>query len=159
LQTTLANVKKLLKQNRRRKTMRVTQLARLLGVTSDTVRFYTRIKVLQPRKSNDNGYREYSMKDISRLRFVLSARQLGFTVDDIQQILTEADKGQSPCPTVRQLIEHRLQETEQRYLDTMKLRERMQLALEDWNEKPNKAPTGDMVCHLIEGFMATAQEE
>lgn len=139
--------------------MRVNQLAKLLGVTPDTVRFYTRIKVLQPRKSHDNGYREYSEKDINRLKFVLSARQLGFTVDDIQEILAQADQKKSPCPTARRLIDKRLHETEQQYLNMVKLRERMVLAVKDWSEKPNKEPTGHMICHLIEEFTATALEE
>lgn len=139
--------------------MRVNQLAKSLGITPDTVRFYTRIKVLQPVKSKVNGYREYSETDISRLKFVLSARQLGFAVDDIQQILAQADKDKSPCPTVRRLIDQRLRETEQQYLDMVQLRERMVLAVKDWSDKPDKAPTGHMICHLIEEFTPTEFEE
>jgi DNA-binding transcriptional MerR regulator len=134
--------------------MRVNQLAKTLGVTPDTVRFYTRIKVLQPKKSKGNGYREYSEKDISRLKFVLSARQLGFTVDDIQEILAQADKKESPCPTVRRLIDQRLHDTEQRFLEMVRLRERMVLAVDEWSGKPDRAPTGHMICHLIEEFIA-----
>ncbi|MDF1644968.1 MAG: MerR family transcriptional regulator [Pseudomonadales bacterium] len=134
--------------------MRVNQLAKTLGVTPDTVRFYTRIKVLQPKKSKSNGYREYSEKDISRLKFVLSARQLGFTVDDIQEILAQADKKESPCPTVRRLIDQRLHDTEQRFLEMVRLRERMVSAVDEWGGKPDRAPTGHMICHLIEDFIA-----
>lgn len=138
--------------------MRVNQLAKLLSVTPDAVRFYTRIKILQLPKS-DNGYREYTGKDIGRLKFLLGARQLGFTVDDIQEFLAEADKKKSPCPIARRLIEQRLHETEQRFLDMVKLRERMLLAVKDWSEKPDKAPTGHMVCHLIEEFSGTTCKE
>lgn len=132
--------------------MRVIELVRRLGVTSDTVRFYTRIKVLKPVKNKINGYRDYSEEDYSRLRFVLSARQLGFSVGDIQEILDHADKKRSPCPTVRHLIDQRLNETEQRFLDTLQLRERMQQAVTEWSQKPDKVPTGHMICHLIEEF-------
>ena len=138
--------------------MRVNQLAKSLSVTPDTVRFYTRIKVLQPVKNKTNGYHEYSEKDVSRLRFVLSARQLGFSVDDIQEILGQADMKKSPCPTVRRLIDQRLHETEQRYLNMVQLRERMVLAVKDWSDKPDKAPTGDVICHLIEEFRPTVFE-
>ena len=139
--------------------MRVNQLAKTLGVTRDTVRFYTRIKVLLPEINKDNGYREYSKKDINRLKFVLSARQLGFTVDDIQKILAQADKKKSPCPTVRRLIDQRLQETQQLFLSTVQLRERMVMAVKDWSDKPDMAPTGHMICHLIEEFTATSFAE
>ena len=132
--------------------MKVSEVAKSLGITADTVRFYTRIKVLTPNKSKANGYREYSDNDVKRLRFVLSARQLGFSVEDIQEILSHADNQQSPCPTVRHLIEQRLYETEDRLKETLRLKGRMQQALLDWSRKPEKAPTGHMICHLIEEF-------
>lgn len=132
--------------------VKVIEMARRLGVTADTVRFYTRIKILKPGKNKTNGYREYSEKDYNRLRFVLSARQLGFSVEDIQQILNHADKKKSPCPTVRRLIDQRLNETEQRFAETLQLRERMHKAVIEWSQKPDKVPTGHVVCHLIEEF-------
>jgi DNA-binding transcriptional MerR regulator len=132
--------------------MKVIEVARLLGITADTVRFYTRIKILNPTKSKANGYREYSEKDVNRLRFVLSARLLGFSVEDIQEILSHADKKKSPCPTVRRLIDQRLHDTEQQFKETLQLRDRMQRAVLEWGQKPDKAPTGHMLCHLIEEF-------
>ena len=72
--------------------MKVLELAKQLGVTAETVRFYTRIGVLRPTKDSANGYRIYSDKDLRRLRFVLNARQLGFSVDDIKDILAHADR-------------------------------------------------------------------
>ena len=134
--------------------VKVIEMARRLGVTADTVRFYTRIKILKPGKNKANGYREYSEKDYNRLRFVLSARQLGFSVEDIQEILNHADKKKSPCPTVRRLIDQRLHETERQLRETLKLRDRMQQAVLEWSQKPDKAPTGHMLCHLIEEFTA-----
>ncbi|MCG8382429.1 MAG: MerR family transcriptional regulator [Gammaproteobacteria bacterium] len=134
--------------------MKVLELAKRLGVTAETVRFYTRIGVLNPIKNQTNGYREYSDKDYRRLRFVLSARQLGFSVEDIKEILAHSDKKKSPCPTVRRLIDQRLYEIDQRFRETLQLRERMQRAMSEWNQKPDKAPTGHMICHLIEEFTA-----
>ncbi len=132
--------------------MKVIEVAKKLGITADTVRFYTRIEILNPKKSPTNGYREYSENDVSRLRFVMSARQLGFSVEDIQEILSYADKEKSPCPAVRRLIDQRLHETEQQFKETMQLRDRMQRAVLEWGQKPDKAPTGHMLCHLIEEF-------
>jgi MerR family transcriptional regulator, Zn(II)-responsive regulator of zntA len=132
--------------------MRVSQLANSLNVTADTVRFYTRESFLQPIKSTDNGYKEYTEKDRSRLRFILSARQLGFSVNDIRQILAEADQGEAACPIVRRLIEVRLDEMERRFQDRAVLRHRMQSAVAEWNDKLDCAPTGKMICHLIENF-------
>ncbi len=131
--------------------MKVTELAKSLGTTADTVRYYTRLKLLNPSKSI-NGYKDYSEKDVFRLKFILSARQLGFSVADIQQILNEAEHGHSACPLVRTLIQQRLNETEKQFRAMLALRENMRNAIAQWQQMADKAPTSDMVCHLIEGF-------
>lgn len=132
--------------------MRVSELAKKLAVTADTVRFYTRINYLTPKKCGVNGYKDYGDKEMHRLRFIMSARQLGFSVDDIGDIINEADKGQRACPLVRRLIVQRLEETEKGFAETMTLRDRMKSAVKEWEKKPDMDPTGDMVCHLIEEF-------
>ena len=139
--------------------MKVSQLARKLNVAPDTVRFYTRIGIITPCINTVNGYKEYNKRDQNRLRFVLSARNLGFSVKDIEEILGVSETGKSGCPIVRDLIQRRLQETEQRFLETAALRNRMLSAVSEWRLKPDKEPTGDMVCHLIEEFSEVAMEE
>jgi hypothetical protein len=53
---------------------------------------------------------------------------------------------------VRSLIEERLDEATRRFNDTAMLRDRMESAVENWSATPDKAPTGDMICYLIESF-------
>ena len=132
--------------------MQVHEVANDLGVTSDTVRYYTRAGLLRPVKNRVNGYRDYDQNDRRRLRFIVSARQLGFSVSDVAQILEHADKGESPCQLVRHLIEERLTEVNRRYDDMARLKSRMEAAVEVWRNEPDQAPTGDMICHLIESF-------
>lgn len=135
--------------------MQVKQLAKIAGVTADTVRYYTKAGLLSPSKNRSNGYKEYSQQDCRRLQFILSAKQLGFSLDDISQILAEAGKGKTACPLVRQIIEQRLMETEVRFNEIRLLRKRMQTAVNDWKDKPNKVPTGHMICHLIESMASS----
>lgn len=132
--------------------MRVSELAKNLMITPDTVRFYTRSGFIKPLKDSRNGYKYYSEKDQQRLAFIVSARKLGFTVNDIAKILHESDQGHTACNLVRDIIEQKLSETEQQFQQTLALRNRLQAAIIDWRDKPNKAPTGDMICHLIESF-------
>ena len=134
--------------------MRVNELASSLGVTADTIRFYTRKGLLRPERCPTNGYREYGPQDQSRLRFILSAKHLGFSLKDITQILKEADKCETPCPMVRELIERRLYEVEKRFQDMTLLRKRMRKAAEDWKAKPDGMPDGHTICNLIENFHA-----
>lgn len=134
--------------------MKVIDVARRLGTTPDTVRYYTRIGYLKPAIRPRNGYKSYSKSDEHRLRFILSARRLGFSVDDIGVLIRESKKGHSVCPLVRELIISRLSETEQLFADISDLRAEMKMAVREWESMPDKAPTGDVICHLIEQFAA-----
>lgn len=138
--------------------MRVSDLAQILEVTPDTVRFYTRKGFITPTKNQFNGYKIYNAKDKERLGFIISARQLGFSVDEIAQILGEADQGHTVCSLVRELIAQKLIETERQFQQTLALRNRLQAAITDWQSKPDIAPTGHMVCHLIEGIIEGVNE-
>jgi MerR family transcriptional regulator, Zn(II)-responsive regulator of zntA len=132
--------------------MYVKQLATLMGVTADTVRHYTRIGLLNPIRSAENGYQEYTKRDQQRLKFIISARQLGFSLKDIQQIIAQSEQGHCPCPLTRQLIAKRLAETEKLFQQTLKLRTRMQAAVKQWDASADGAIASD-VCSLIESFV------
>ena len=132
--------------------MQVKQFAKTMAVTPDTVRFYTREGLLAPAKNRTNGYHSFSYKEKVRLRFIMAARGLGFSVKDIHRILDVADTGTTPCPMVRELIELRLDEVEERYQEMARLRDRMQTAVKEWKSKPDREPTGDTICHLIESI-------
>jgi MerR family transcriptional regulator, Zn(II)-responsive regulator of zntA len=132
--------------------MYVKQLAKLMGVTADTVRHYTRVGLLNPIRSEENGYQEYTKRDQQRLKFIISARQLGFSIKDIQQIIAESEQGHCPCPLTRKLIDKRLAETEELFQQTLKLRTRMQAAVKQWDASADGAVASD-VCSLIESFV------
>ncbi|KZZ46911.1 hypothetical protein A3759_06095 [Thalassolituus sp. HI0120] len=130
--------------------MRVQQLAKQEKVNANTVRHYVRIGLLTPLKDH-NGYHNFTQNDQQRLRFILQARDLGFTLEDIEQILADAGKGQSPCPRVRELIAPRLSEARDKLSAMQQLVERMEMAVRTWEEQPDCLPCGDHICHLIEG--------
>lgn len=130
--------------------MRVKQLADDMEVTSETVRYYTRVGILNPDKDPSNGYKHYGQKDRDRLHFALRARALGFTLADILQIINHSDRRASPCPMVRKLIEHRFAEIQSRFQDTQRLYRHMQKAMEAWQALPDEEPNGEMICALIE---------
>ena len=131
--------------------MKVSELAKVLNTTPDTVRYYSRIGLIMPIKNTENGYKSYNQQAQQRLKFILSARQLDFSVEEIKEILLVADNGSTACPLVREIVEHRLAETEKKFNDALILRNVLRSAIDDWKSKPDKSPTGDMLCHLIQG--------
>ncbi len=125
-----------------------------LALESDTpahvVRYYLRIDLIQPAAQQENGYRLFTSHDASRLRFIRMAKHLGFTLNEIKQITQHAELGESPCDDVRKIVQHRIHENRAKIEEMMKLQERMELALEQWDLMPDGIPDGNSVCHLIE---------
>lgn len=132
--------------------MKVAELARAAGVTAETVRHYTREGLLSPRRNPDNGYQLYGHHDLNRLRFIQRARTLGFSVREISDILDHADHGDSPCPLVRDLLAQRLPTIRQRIAELEALAERMEQALDTWQDMPDGVPDGHSLCRLIESL-------
>lgn len=129
----------------------VKRLAELAGVSVDSVRYYTKQGLLKPVRDPDNGYRLYGHRDLVRLKFIRRAKTLGFTISEIMIILGDAEKGRSPCPRVRSIIENNIRENKQQLEESLALQHRMEEALRIWRELPDGIPVGDSICHLIEG--------
>ncbi|MBL3591199.1 MAG: MerR family transcriptional regulator [gamma proteobacterium endosymbiont of Lamellibrachia anaximandri] len=125
-----------------------------LALESDTpahvVRYYLRIGLIQPAAQQENGYRLFTSNDAARLRFIRMAKHLGFTLNEIKQITQHAELGESPCDDVRKIIQQRIHENRAKIEEMMKLQERMEQALEQWDLMPDGIPDGNSVCHLIE---------
>ncbi|MCD6293527.1 MAG: MerR family transcriptional regulator, partial [Deltaproteobacteria bacterium] len=63
------------------------KLARAVGVSTDTIRFYERRGLLSPPARTDANYRLYPEKDILRLQFIKRAKALGFTLNEVKELL------------------------------------------------------------------------
>ncbi len=130
--------------------MKISEIARRAGVTTEAVRHYVNIGLLKPGRNPDNGYQVFTETELSRLRFVRVARQLGFRLDDIRAIFEDAAHAHSPCPRVRELMAQRLAETRARIAELTALCERMERAMDEWRDMPDSTPDGQRVCQLIE---------
>lgn len=131
--------------------MKVAELARAGGVTAETVRHYTRQGLITARRDPVNNYQRFDEQALVRLKFISQARQLGFSLADIKQILQQADQHDSPCPMVRDLLKEHLPRVRERIRELEALAERMQHAMESWQDMPDGVPDGNSVCCLIEG--------
>ena len=132
--------------------MTVSELANLSGATLHAVRYYTRMGLLRPDRNPDNGYHLYQPREVNWLRFIRQAKRLGYTLNEIKAMMHDADQGQSPCPRVREILQHRIVENRQQLEEVMILQTRMEQALLEWADKPDGIPDGNSVCHLIESF-------
>lgn len=97
------------------------KLAALAEVSADTLRFYEREGLIAPTSKSAGGYRLYDEGAVVRLRFIKQARDCGFTLTEIVQLLVLRNQNEACCGDVRQrAIEKKLQlETKVRALSAM----------------------------------------
>jgi MerR family copper efflux transcriptional regulator len=93
------------------KPMTVGQAARKAGVGIETVRFYEKNGLLEEPSRRASGYREYDEETVHRLRFIRRAKELGFTLAEIKELLSLRWSAR-PCNDVRQRAETKLAEIE-----------------------------------------------
>ena len=65
--------------------MNISQLAKMAEVSTDTVRYYEKQRLLPPPTRSASGYRHYEADDVLRLNFIRRAKVLGFTLDEIRE--------------------------------------------------------------------------
>jgi DNA-binding transcriptional MerR regulator len=109
------------------------ELARLAGVSADTLRHYERRGLLAPPRRSANGYREYPESALDRVRLIRSALAVGFTIEELARILKLRDRGGAPCAQVRALAATKLGEAEARLIEIKSFRDRLRALLGEWD--------------------------
>ncbi len=122
--------------------LRSSELAKLAGVSTDTLRHYERVGVLSARRST-NGYREYSLDAIERLRLIRSALAVGFTLAELGKIFEVRNRGGAPCHQVRDLAAGKLAHMEVMLRDMMAVRNRLRALIKDWDLRLKKQQSGE----------------
>jgi DNA-binding transcriptional MerR regulator len=125
-----------------RRFYRAGELARSAGVSTDTLRYYERQRLLAAPPRAANGYRHYPLEALSRVRVIRSALAVGFSVDELTKILGARDRGLAPCRQVRQLAVNKLKGLEERIRELQHLRRALSTTLAGWDRQLAKTPSG-----------------
>jgi DNA-binding transcriptional MerR regulator len=116
-------------------------VARLTGVSTDTLRHYERKGLLALRRSS-NGYREYPPEALDRVRLVQRALSVGFSLDELARVFRIRDRGGAPCREVRALAAAKLESMEKQILELIALRDQLRSMIERWDERLARTPKG-----------------
>jgi len=89
--------------------MKIGELSKRTGVSIDTLRYYEKRGLIPKPVRSASGYRQYLASDITRLKFIVQAKELGFTLDEIGQLLALRRDGRA-CTEVRSVAESKAYE-------------------------------------------------
>ncbi|MEO6437131.1 MAG: heavy metal-responsive transcriptional regulator [Tepidisphaeraceae bacterium] len=141
----------------------MTGMARLLigdiaehtGIAPPTIRYYESIGLLATPSRTEGGYRRYTTDTVDQLHFIRKAQALGFSLDEIGEILKLSRAGKTPCSHVLSLAHQHLAAVDDRIQQLQRFRAQLASELEKWNG--TTAPTCEGLCQIIASSGADVQ--
>ncbi len=128
--------------------MRIGELAKTMGITPDTIRYYEREGLLPPPQRTASGYRDYGPETVDDLQFIKKAQALGLKLSAVREVMEISSGGEPPCEHVRATVAGRLGEVEQRLKELRALRSTLRETLTRLDRAP--APKEGCRCAVIE---------
>lgn len=97
------------------------ELAKRAGCNLETIRYYEKIGLMATAPRDESGYRAYDENLVRQLRFILRARELGFTIAQIRGLLALTDGGHQTCAEVKARTEEHLADIRKKIADLRRM--------------------------------------
>lgn len=131
--------------------MKIGEIAKQTGLKIETVRFYETEGLIAPPERSGGNYRLYNSTHLNRLSFIKRARDLGFTLDQVRDLLRLADDPRGSCDEVDAIAELHDQEIDRKLADLTVLRSE----LIRWGSQCNATTIAD--CRMIDALTSSKQ--
>lgn len=105
------------------KHLTIGQLARSASVNVETVRYYERRGLMPAPERRESGYRAYRPEDLERMNFIRRAKQLGFTLREIQDLLMLRGEAENRCCKVRERVGQKIEDIDRKIRDLEQMRQ------------------------------------
>ena len=106
-------------------------VAKQIGVSTDTIRLYERYGLIDQPQRTDSGYRYYRTEDIQRLLFIKKTKAMGFTLNEIRELLDIHKTSASSCSDVKLQAQVKLEHIAERISELKKLKGVIQDLIQD----------------------------
>lgn len=123
------------------------ELATRTGLTPATIRYYESLGLLSRPARSEAGYRRYSESTLAEIRFIKKAQGLGFTLDEVHEILGLSRRGEAPCAHVLELSRRHLAAVEERIAQFIRFRDELAAGITHWEKQKQTYCEG--VCQMI----------
>lgn len=129
--------------------MLIGEVAERSGVPARTIRFYEQRRILGIPSRSSGGYRVYSERTLAELAFIKRAQQLGFSLEEIREVLSLGRGGRTACSRVSTLCESHLRRIARQMVELQTFRRQLLQALR--KAKAGCGSTREGFCEAIMG--------
>jgi DNA-binding transcriptional MerR regulator len=123
------------------------QVVERTGVTAPTIRYYERLGLLTAPPRTAAGYRRYGDSAIEELQFIRKAQALGFTLEEIAEIMRLGRSGKATCSRVLSLARQHVVALDERIRNLTRFRGQLAAAISGWDGE--REPTCRGLCRII----------
>ncbi len=128
--------------------LKIGKVSNRTGVAVGALRYYEELGLLASRRGS-NGYRYYSPTAVRQVLFVKKAQALGFSLEEIGEVLTVHKKGNVPCELVRSLLQEKIEKLAVQIQSMTEFKSELEQYRDRWaNTKPAIQP--EDICPLID---------
>jgi DNA-binding transcriptional MerR regulator len=125
---------------------RIGQVAHETGISIDTIRFYEKHGLLKRSPRTEGGFRLFGAGDIETLNFVRKAQELGFSLNEIRELLMLRAEHVPACSHVKELLEQKLTAVGQKITELQSLERSLKAALRKCKRELKTATAGPEEC-------------
>lgn len=125
-------------------------IAKRAGLSIDTIRFYEKQDLLKAPSRSMTGYRLYGAEELQTLRFIVRAQQLGFSLQEIRQLLDIQRSPAGVCGRTSRLIEEKLRHVREKIKHLCEIECSLQNALGKCSNKLKTLPHSTPVCPVLD---------
>jgi DNA-binding transcriptional MerR regulator len=129
--------------------MLIGEIARISDLTPATIRYYEELGLLTAPQRSVSGYRHYCPTILDELKFIKKGQGLGFSLEEIREILSISRAGNTPCAQVLDMARRNLAAADERIRHLQDFRTRLAAQISRWTDKAAMACSGDGLCQII----------
>jgi DNA-binding transcriptional MerR regulator len=137
--------------------VKIGEVAKLLNISVSALRFYDKQNLMPVKLRRESGYREYTTDDISRLRLIIAAKRLRFSLSTIRLLLDAVDEKPEPCEEIAKFVEQKVQEIKKEITTLESVKTHLTSQLLAWRN--GLLSCQDCMCAIIESEPALKNKE
>ena len=139
----------------------IRDVAASVWLTPQAIRFYEKLGLIEKPQRTSGGYRVFSVETVERIRFIKDAQRLGFSLDEIREVLRLKYSGQSPCECVRRMLSRKLKELRDKIRQMDQMQREISACLQPSRKRVRLPHAASLIRPIVQGErpLAIMQED